>query len=184
MEIKTVFYINLGDESLAAELRVRTVIEMAAFADWYMQQYKNDNFDEHCGVSYDKTIYECSVDGGHASAWALCGLASVIQRPINTVYPCKVNGENDVMDKLLNRTLQPRLAYVTSVDSISIMWTRASYHDPTRMWVSNHFVPLIQVQLCPMPPAASPGVSTLSPTAASSPADPPSDSNEHDIDIS
>ena len=153
-----VIFDDVGDESLATELRVRTVIELAAFVDSYVKEYEADNFDELCGVSYDETISECAIDGGYASVWAVCGLASVIGRPIVSVYP-KINGQSDILEKLLNRTLKPRQACDASQASISIMWTRASCHNPSHMWVSNHFVPLVEVYSVPQ---SSPYSSTSS----------------------
>ena len=69
----------LGNESLATELRVRTIIELYAFFDYYMHEYANVDFDGTCGVTYDETIHEYAVDGGDASIWAVCALASIIE---------------------------------------------------------------------------------------------------------
>ena len=160
-------------------MRVRTIIELAAFADWYTQQYEHDDFDELCGVSYDETIYDCAVNGGYVSVWAVCGLASVIYRPINSIYPYQINGENDVLSRLLNRTLQPRPSFDSAVDPVTILWTRASHHDPNRVGISSHFVPLVKVCKVPQPTAA---VSPYIPVAAPSPTDALHSSNAEAMD--
>ena len=54
----------VGDESRATELRVRTVIELMAFFDFYYEEYAAVSFEDICGVTFDDTIYEIAVDGG------------------------------------------------------------------------------------------------------------------------
>ena len=101
---------TIGDESLAAELRVRTVIELLCFFDHYMQQYMLVDFD---GITFDEAIHELAVEGGSASIWALCIntsflyfiLSSVIQRPILSVYPKRINGDTDTVALTINRLL-------------------------------------------------------------------------------
>jgi len=89
---------------MATELRVRTVIEMMGFLDSYMSEYAAVDLDGVCGVTYMDTIHEIAVDGGCASVWALAGLASVIKRPIVSVYPTTINGNVDVVAATVDRT--------------------------------------------------------------------------------
>lgn len=130
---------------MATELRLRTVIELTAFFDSYMKEYKDDDFEGLCGVTYEEDVYECATDGGYVSIWVMAGLASVIQGPIVSVYPT-INGINDPVAEILNRTLLPRLNYDANCQAIHIMWTRADFHvSQTTTWVTNHFVPLVLV---------------------------------------
>ena len=135
-----------GDESLAAELRVRTVIELTAFFDSYYKEYDVSELESKGGVTYDEAIHELAVDGGYASVWGLCGLASVIERPIVSVYPSTVNGLNDELAALLNRQMRPRRNYDADRDAVYIMWTSTSWPKSGTMWRSNHFVPLVKAQ--------------------------------------
>jgi len=133
-----------GKEDFAHELRVRTVIELCAFADFYQEQYLSDKFDEWTGVTYEEAIHEIAVDGGYASVWAICGLASVLQRPIVSVYPTDVNGGNDMIAQTLNRTVHPRLGYDPCHEKIFILWTRTIAPASEQIWRPNHFAPLIR----------------------------------------
>jgi hypothetical protein len=135
-----------GDESLATELRVRTVIELTAFFDSYYKEYDVSELESKCGVTYDEGIHELAVDCGYASVWGLCGLASVIERPIVSVYPSTVNGPNDILATLLNRRMKPRRNYDDNLDEMYIMWTSTSPPKSGTMWRSNHFVPLVKEQ--------------------------------------
>ena len=80
------------------------------------------------------------------SVWGLCGLASVIERPIVSVYPSTVNGPNDELAALLNRQMRPRRNYDAVRDEVYIMWTSTSRPKSGTMWRSNHFVPLVKAQ--------------------------------------
>ena len=95
---------------------------------------------------YDEGIHELAVDGGCASVWGLCGLASVIERPIVSVYPSTVNGLNDELAMLLNRRMKPRRSYDEDREDIFIMWTSTTCPKSGTMWRTNHFVPLIKAQ--------------------------------------
>ena len=133
-----------GDDSLATELRLRTVIELMANFDWYMNEHQHDAFERLCGVSFDEDVRECAVNGGSVSIWAIAGLATVIRRSIVSVYPA-VNGTNDPVATILNRTLRPRVSD-GSRSAIFIMWTHSVHHVPGTHWIPNHFVPLVPVR--------------------------------------
>ena len=129
---------------MATELRVRTVMELTAFFDAYLINGNND-FKEVCGVAYHEAIHDCAVDGGYSSIWTLCGLASVIKRPVVSVYPQSINGAHDRVSSVLNRTLRPRLDSDERHPAIYIMWTRVGPPTGT-IWTANHFVPLLLQQ--------------------------------------
>ena len=165
--VKLLYLFVSGDESLATELRVRTMIELAAWVDVYLQQYHDDKFEEYCGVSYDEAVKDCSTDGGYASVWTICALASVIARPIVSVYPL-INGVDDVLPIVLNKTMRPRRPVTELHDNVYIMWTRAE--EPTDrgvMWTSNHFVPLARYVNGTSPSSAA-AASISSPLATAS----------------
>jgi len=105
---------------------VRTVIELTAFFDWYMKEYEAADFEGTCGVTYGEAVHDCGVDGGYAAVWVVCGLASVIARPIVAVYPTLNNdADDDVIGSLLNRVHKPRMNS-SDDDEIRIMWTRTA----------------------------------------------------------
>src|SRR6478609_10995518 len=151
------FNFVVGDESLATELRVRTVIDLTAFFDSYQKEYESSDFDMSCGVTYEETIHDCSINGGYASVWAICGLASVIERPIVSVYPT-VNGPQDILTTVLNRTFLPRRNYDTTREPVFVMWTCLTAHDSRTIWHPNHFVALVSPSYIAssMPSAANP----------------------------
>jgi hypothetical protein len=124
------------------ELRVRTVIELAAFFDSYSKEYENSGFEGL--ASYDQTIHKIAIDGGEASVWAVCAVASVIQRRIVCVYPSTVNGAgaDDILAERLNTTLRPRENYDDLLEPIYIMWSRVGPVKAGEKWLPNHFVPL------------------------------------------
>ena len=74
----------------------------------------------------------------------MCALASVLQRPIVSVYPMNINGEADVISKVLNVTLDPRVPCIDIEESVYIMWTSLELHSENRIWRSNHCVPLLK----------------------------------------
>src|SRR5215468_10207452 len=100
---------DVGNDSLASELRLRTVVELAAFCDEYEDKYKNNHFTELCGVSVQETTHEMAVDGGLASVWSMCALAPVVERSIVSLYPNGINGCNDLIPGTLNVTFSPRV---------------------------------------------------------------------------
>lgn len=125
---------------------MRTVIELTAFSDAYKEVYAACDFDGYCGVTYEEAIHELAVDGGCASVWAICGLASVIERTIVSVYPSTINSHDsdDQLGLVLNRKMLPRRSYDNPLEEIYIMWTQTKPHTPGSIWTSNHYVPLVK----------------------------------------
>lgn len=122
-------------------------MELMAFFDSYMKEYENDDFERLCGVTYEEDIYECASNGGCVSIWVMAGLASVLQRPVISVYPT-ISGDEDPVSDILNRTLRPRLNYDESRSPIHILWSSLRPLAIGKMWTMNHFVPLVLVQIC------------------------------------
>ena len=125
---------------------MRTVIELTAFFDEYARAYANCIFDGYCGVSYEEEIHNLAVDGGSALVWAMCGLASVIERTIVSVYPSTINqlGGEDQLGPVLNRKMLPRRSWDNPLGEIYILWTQTKRHTPGSIWTSNHYVPLVE----------------------------------------
>ena len=130
-----------GSQRLAAELRVRTVIEMVMNADNY----------KHCSdaktyltlaPSYKEACVDCGRNGAFSSVWTIVALSTVIGRPIHSVYPpCNgTEGSNGFIYRSLNATFPNDGS--SKVQPIYIMWTSTVHHHKG-LWSPNHFVPLI-----------------------------------------
>jgi hypothetical protein len=120
-------------------------MELAAFSDWYKEEYEKDNLEGWCGVSIEEAMHECAVDGGYAAVWAISGLASVIGRTIISVYPSFINGDEDLLATVLNRSFRPRLnTDENKYEAVYIMWSRSVPPPGGVIWSSNHFVPLVE----------------------------------------
>ena len=115
-----------GDESRATELRIRTVIELMACFDFYYEEYAAVSFEDICGVTFDDTIYEITVDGGYASVWAVCGLSSVIRRPIISLYPAM--NETTIPSQLCSTERFNRASVITLHWNQSALCGRAAHH--------------------------------------------------------
>ena len=76
--------------------------------------------------------------------WEICALATVLQRPVFSVYP---QLGNPGVRADLHRLVLPRPfsnTFVPCKEPLMIMWT-SNRHDMTKSnWVPNHFVPVIE----------------------------------------
>ena len=146
-----------GNNSLATELRLRTVIEMTCNKKFYLGRPCSGQF--MLFSDYDESIIDCTKDGGYSSVWTICAVSTVIGRPITCLYP-SVNGFDDVPASELNVTLHPRREVSETVEPITIMWTRVE-QSSCSPWIPNHFVPLLDRALIVSPqlvPPSSPEV--------------------------
>ena len=74
----SVSYLLSGQESLAAELRLRTLIELTKNKQFYLEKYGKYVFS---GTDdYDEAIIDCAKEGAYSFIWTWCGLASVVGR--------------------------------------------------------------------------------------------------------
>ena len=128
-----------GNESLATELRVRVAIELSLNSSFYERINENAGF-EDCSPTIQESINACAIDREYSSIWAIHAASTVIQSPINSVYPV-VNGPADEHIGILNTTLVPRLES-DKRNAVTIMWTGPKTIS-NRMWRPNHFVPII-----------------------------------------
>ena len=129
-----------GNEKFAAEIKVKTCIEMATNASFYIKQHSTSMIPV-ISPSFKEATTECALDGKHSSAWTLLAASTVIKRNIQSVYPV-VNGPTDKYISILNTCFKPRVN--KSQGDVTIMWTHTS--NKSSHWTPNHFVPLITLQ--------------------------------------
>lgn len=129
-----------GNEKFAAEIKVKTCIEMATNASFYIKQHSTSMIPV-ISPSFKEATTECALDGKHSSAWTLLAASTVIKRNIQSVYPV-VNGPTDKYISILNTCFKPRVN--KSQGDVTIMWTHTS--NKSSHWTPNHFVPLVTLQ--------------------------------------
>jgi hypothetical protein len=135
-----------NDQDIAAtELRVRVCIELAVNKGWYETTYALSDI----AIVSPELADECmktSRDGSYSSAWTIAAAASVIYREIRSVYP-PINGVRDKTIMILDRSYHPRrpLPVKRKPPQVVIMWTSTLRPMKGRMWVPNHFVPLLEI---------------------------------------
>ena len=109
-----------GDEKLAAELRLRTAMEMSLNPDLYKDRA---DFDElmDCSPSYEDSLIDACTDGPYMSVWNMIALSTggVVGNPIQPIYPA-LNGENKT-PRYLTKLFQTE---ETSRNEKTILWSR------------------------------------------------------------
>ena len=129
-----------GSEEISTELRVRTCIEMVINKARYISHPKASDL-IWVSPNYVSSTIDCANPRGWSSIWTILALSQVIGRPIQSVYP-PINGIQDLSYKFLNFTAVPRNCTDESAVK-SVLWTRSSTHNPDRIWISDHFTPII-----------------------------------------
>lgn len=89
---------------------------------------------------YDQEIVNICIVNEFMGIWQLFGLASVLERPLLSVYP---NLGNTNVQKDLNRLILPRNEETSSKPKMNIMWSSTRTDMAFHHWVPNHFVPLL-----------------------------------------
>ncbi|XP_076466742.1 uncharacterized protein LOC143297990 [Babylonia areolata] len=135
-------------DCLACELRVRTCIEMVTFEQYYRYQ-KNHEQLARFAPDYNESCIDCGLIDEGSSVWTMSALASVIRRPIMSVYP-SVNGNSDPAVAALNRLFTPREGEV-NCQLVRILWTSISGEISPGKWKPNHFVPIFDQQKAESP---------------------------------
>ena len=130
-------------DSLAFELRLRCCIEMVKFENFYRYQ-KGHQLLASCAPDYADSCIDCAMLDEGSSVWTLSALASVVRRPIMSVYP-NVNGPSDPAVQALNTTFKPREGEV-SCQLVRILWSSEGVAITAGHWKPNHFVPLFDQQ--------------------------------------
>ena len=131
-----------GNESLSAELRVRTCLELIK----NRHAYRNaPNARELFFVSpnYDDAVTSSACKGKFACAWEMQAAATVIGCPIQSVYPPR-NGLLHKAIGILNTVFTP-VSSKSKKDPLIIMWSNAVFSF-VGSWLPNHFVPLIDTK--------------------------------------
>ena len=131
-----------GDETLAAQLRVRTCIEMTKYRSFY-ETLTNYPALEMVSPSYERSCLDCASHRKWSSIWTLIALSSVLKISINSGYP-PMNGKQDYTYQVLNFTINPREQSNMSSTCLSVMWSCDSYITNSKTWTPNHFAPLLK----------------------------------------
>ena len=134
-----------GTEYLSAEIKVRTCIEMASARNYYVNQQFSKEF-LLCSPTFDEATVVCAKKNGFQSAWAIQAASDALCRDISVIYP-KVNGLNDHQAKLLKRIHSTKHKSACK-EPLKLMWTKIG-PQIGKLWIPNHFVPLVSVQLNP-----------------------------------
>lgn len=159
----------VGDDSISCHLRLLTALELSTNSEFYaehpkLQEPQSSGFSKAtlftiCLSTLGMSIWDTSKNPTkaiHAEArvasktkeWAgtihLMALASVIGRPIFSVYP----NVPLAFRNLLHGMIQPRVAEHIQVQesTVYIMWSRDGNFDATsgRWYEPNHFIPLVK----------------------------------------
>lgn len=95
-----------GTEKLVNELRTRCCVEMVVYEAYYKWQ-KNYMKLSECAPEYSESCVYCATPNEDSCVWTMSALASVVRRPIRSVYPA-VNGREDRAVDVLNTVFTPR----------------------------------------------------------------------------
>ena len=152
-----------GTQNHHKELRMRMTIEGALHREWYKdhhnlalslphletgkslpEQYANfsgTNMDciNDC---YDRELVRCFKLGESCGLWQIHHMASVIGRPIISVFPEFDDLEDTAPLRFYhNRTISPRLEEDRNNTPVVVMWTKSA---PNTDVTANHFVPVVR----------------------------------------
>ncbi|KAL8606780.1 hypothetical protein ACOMHN_049609 [Nucella lapillus] len=125
-------------DSLAIELRARCCIEMVAFDNFYKYQKNHEELARY-SPDYTESCIDCALIDEGSSLWTMAALASVVRRPILSVYP-HVNGSSDPLVRILNRPFSPRQGEINN-QVVRILWSSVNV-ELGPGWKPNHFVPI------------------------------------------
>ncbi|KAL5013419.1 hypothetical protein ScPMuIL_007689 [Solemya velum] len=157
-----------GQDDRPDEIRARVVIELAMNKEFYLNEdnlrqglteprpkgHTIKAFTMYSelyvpGTRLDRevieTIYEhealqIAKPRSYMGIWQLCGLSSVLQIPIYSVYPCL---GDPVVRRDLHRLIEPRQK--SNTDTAVVMWTSTRTDMVDSNWLPNHFVPVLQI---------------------------------------
>ncbi|XP_033096396.1 vertnin-like isoform X1 [Anneissia japonica] len=132
-----------GSESKATEIRLLTALEMLENQLYYEHIHAGSRI-SHVSPDFEISCKDCLREGGFSSAWTMHAAASVLERPIISIYP-PLNGLVDNCFVILNKHFTPRTS--STKRPIRIMWTVFGSSGSTGTWTPNHFVPLLPVRI-------------------------------------
>lgn len=168
---RTFSLLLFGTQKHHLELRVRTIIELLQYTDWYLDEQnifgvtdnsiipfiavtscsispEFDNVDFNIRDNCRKALIHCICQSLSLNSWVgiwqICALASVTKCKVRSLYPDSKVGipTNSFLRYVFNRTLFPRINILPNHE-INIMWTNCSAIHQLSMWQPNHFVPCI-----------------------------------------
>lgn len=137
---------NIGTETFATELRVRTLLEMLLYESTYLGDAVAADYLQ-ISPSYDHAVQCCSSVSGYSCIWTIAALSTVLQRRIVLIYP-DINGVEDQAQFICSRVVQPKRCENlpgTQQQDLYIMWTCDVMMSGTT-WEPNHFVPVVEMQ--------------------------------------
>ena len=148
----------VGNENLNIQLRLAVIIELMSHAEFYLQQpifeqdiiYRNEAFDDNSRVKsndygfrkeneYILELKLMCLPHSWCSIVAFFGLASVLYRPIESLFPDTNNG---YMNQIYNRIIS--LRQNTNLPGCIIMWSSCSAEQFRITCQANHFVPVFK----------------------------------------
>ena len=156
-----------GNQLHTAEMRLRMTVEAVSNEDWYLEDENlaidlpyldtertiSQKYVLFCGLQtcnltsdiktcYRGEVLRCFKAKQECALWQIHHMATVIRRPIISVFP----EYNDVEDQsplrfYHNRTIIPRLEEDRQNEPVTVMWTKSS---PFSNMLANHFVPVVR----------------------------------------
>ncbi|PKK61679.1 hypothetical protein RhiirC2_791439 [Rhizophagus irregularis] len=124
-----------GNQTSALQFRLAMVIELMKHADFYLITYNKEK-------EYISEILYMSKSHQFCSIIGIYGLASVIQRPIMSIYPPTIS---QLISTLYHKLIKPRIKAYN--EHITIMWTSSNgkwnINDPLPQ--TNHLVPIFKL---------------------------------------
>lgn len=129
-----------GNEHRAAELRLRTSVEMALNSDNYTSRDDYEQLMEN-SPSFHASLKDCCSEGAYSSIWTIMALSSVVGLPINSVYP-PMNGPKCKSHLALSKQFET--AENKDKETLTILWSRMGPWRPPN-WTGNHFVPVLRL---------------------------------------
>ncbi|CAF1498893.1 unnamed protein product [Adineta ricciae] len=126
------------------ELRARAIVELCSNKYYYETVKSEMNLELVDDESVQSHVLRIANSQEYSGVLTIAALSTVTGRAIESIYP-SVN-ENDRYYELLNNVFIPRNKPSSlSTMPLRIMWTGPK-QGSDRMWVPNHFVPLLSVR--------------------------------------
>jgi hypothetical protein len=136
----------VGNESMSGRLRLMIGLELVINRQLYEKCYPLHDSPWHgCCGPYVEAMEGTFVYGEWATGWHLHAAATVLQRPVHSIYPPK-NGLLATTNVALNRIFYPVLnedARAAGRDAVMILWSGGQSSQAS--WKPDHFVPILNV---------------------------------------
>lgn len=155
--------LTFGNQNHSRELRTRMTLEGLAFEEWYLSHenlaiklpllttthslpqryalYSGTSSSDYNHV-YREEIKRCFKDGQYCALWQIHQMATVIGRPITSIFPEFDDVEDEAPLRYYhNRIIYPRREEDRCNETAVIMWTKSS---PFSDELANHIVPVVK----------------------------------------